>query len=287
MRITIVDTAAGPIEYAEEGSGPPVLLLHGDWSCCRERVVHPPLANAGFRIIVPSRPGHGRTPLTVGASAAAAADAMAAFAAAIGIARAAVVAVSSGGPTAVALAARHPRLVSALVLQSAVACSPSTPWARPASHRRLFTRRLGLRWRLLRLAAGVAPRLVARRLLAIGSTRDTLDARARLRRSDLEAVRRFFSCDASGAGSLADWRHEVSDADLAAIRAPTLIVHARDDRSVPYAGAERAHALVRGSLLAGVGSGGHFLWFGPGAEEVTQRVIAFLKSTPRDILPGS
>jgi pimeloyl-ACP methyl ester carboxylesterase len=287
MRIAVADTAAGSIEYAEGGSGPPILLLHGDCSCCRERIVHPPLANAGFRLIVPSRPGHGRTPPDVGVTATAAADAMASLLAVLGIDRTIVAAVSSGGPTAIHLAARYPRLVSSLVLQSAVACSPSSPWARPASHRRLFTGCHGSRWKLLRLAARFAPRLVAIRMLAVGSTRDTLDVRARLRRSDLEAVQRFLSCDSSGAGALADWGHEVSDADLAAIRAPTLIVHARDDRSVPFAGAERAHALIRGSLLVAPGTGGHFLWLGPNAEEVTQRVIAFLKSPLRDILPAS
>jgi esterase/lipase len=66
MRIAFADTAAGQIEFAEEGSGRAILLLHGDCGSCRERTVHPPLVNAGFRLIVPSRPGHGRTPLSVG-----------------------------------------------------------------------------------------------------------------------------------------------------------------------------------------------------------------------------
>lgn len=278
MRIAIAHTAAGPIEYAEEGAGRAVLLLHGEASCCRERVMHPPLANAGFRLVVPSRPGYGRTPLHVGRTAADAADAMSGLLASLGIARAIVVAVSSAGPTAVLLAARHPDRVSGLVLQSAVCCSASSPWGRPSSVREYFTGHFGLRWRLLGLAARLAPRLVAVRMLALTSTRDTLDIRARLRRSDLEAVQRFFSCDASAAGALADWDHELTDADLAAVRVPTLIVHGRDDRSVPFAGAERARALITGSQLVAPATGGHFLWLGPGAEEITQRVIAFLKS---------
>lgn len=284
MRIGVAETEAGPIEYAEGGSGRVILLLHGGSSSCRERIVHPPLANAGFRLIVPSRPGRGRTPLSVGRTAAAAADAMAGLLAALGIERAMVVAVSSAGPTAVAFAARHPERVSGLVLQSAVACPASSPWGRPASHRRFYTGCHGLRWRLLGLAARLLPRLIAVRMLAVTSTRDTLDIRARLRRSDLEAVRRFFSCDSSAAGALADWDHEVSDADLAAVRAPALIVHARDDRSVPFAGAERAHALIPGSQIVAPGAGGHFLWIGPGAEEITQRVISFLKALPPVIL---
>ena len=287
MRIAFVDTAAGPIEFADEGSGRAILLLHGDCGSCRERTVHPPLENAGFRLIEPSRPGHGRTPLSVGRTAAEAADAMAGLLAALGIPRAIVAAVSSAGPTAIALAARHPHRVSALVLQSAVTCSPSSPWARPSPHRRFFAADHGLRWRLLGLAARLVPRLVAVRMLAATSSRDTLDIRARLRRSDLEAVRRFFACDSSAAGAAADWDHEVSEADLAVIRAPTLVVHSRDDRTVPFAGAARARSLIPGARLVAPGTGGHFLWIGPGAEEVTQRVIAFLKSLPPDILGPS
>jgi pimeloyl-ACP methyl ester carboxylesterase len=287
MRIAVADTAAGPIEYAEEGSGRAVLFLHGDCGSCRERVVHPPLANAGFRLVVPSRPGHGRTPLSVGRSAADAADAMAALLAALGITRTIVAAVSSAGPTAVALAARHPDHLAGLVLVSAVACPASSPWGRPPSHRGFCTGCHGLRWKLLGFAALLVPRLVAVRMLAVTSSRDTFDIRARLRRSDLEAVRRFFACDSSAAGALADWDHEVSDADLAAIRVPTLIVHGRDDRSVPFAGAERAHALIPGSELVAPATGGHFLWIGPGAEEITQRMIVFLKSLPPDILAPS
>ncbi len=217
MRIAIADTAAGPIEYAEGGSGRTVLLLHGATSCCREAVLNPPLVNAGFRLVVPSRPGYGRTPLSVGRTAADAAEAMAGLLAALGIARTIVVAVSSAGPTAVQLAARHPDLVSGLVLQSAVLGPASSPWGRPSSVERFFTGSHALRWSLLRLAVRLAPRLVAVRMLAATSTRDTSDIRARLRRSDLEAVRRFFACGAYAAGALADWDHELPDADLAAV----------------------------------------------------------------------
>jgi pimeloyl-ACP methyl ester carboxylesterase len=250
-------------------------------------VVHPPLANAGFRIVMPSRPGYGRTPLSAGRTAAGAADAMAGLLDALGIPRAIVAAVSSAGPTAIALAAGHPDRVAGLVLQSAVACSASSPWGRPSTHRRFYTRGYGIRWRALGLAARLAPRLVAVRMLADTSAHDTLDLRARLRTSDLKAVRRFFSCDTSGAGALADWDHVVRDADLAAIRAPTLIVHSRDDRTVPFAGASRARALIPGAELYAPGTGGHFLWLGPGAEAITQRVISFLKSLQQDILSTS
>lgn len=271
MGTMVAATAAGPIEYTDTGSGPVVLLLHGACSTGRERVVHPPLARAGFRLVIPSRPGHGRTPLMVDATPARAADAMAALLAAIGIERAMVVAVSTGAPTGANLAARHPGLVSGLVLESALIAPPSGEIL--PCH--------GLRGKLLRLAATIAPRLAAARLLAATTTRP--GSSGLLRRADLEAVRRFCSDRDPQAGSLADRSHTIEDAVLASIRAPTLLVHGRGDRAAPFSGAERAHALIPRSRLFAAEAAGHLLWLGPAAEQTTQRVIAFLKEhAPRD-----
>jgi pimeloyl-ACP methyl ester carboxylesterase len=74
---------------------------------------------------VPSRPGYGRTPVSTVGSAGAFADVTAALCADLGITEvAAAVGVSGGGPTAVAMAARHPALVRRLILQSAVGPLP-------------------------------------------------------------------------------------------------------------------------------------------------------------------
>lgn len=261
MGMRIADTAAGSIEYAEEGSGPAVLLLHGACSSGRERVLHPPLARAGFRVVIPSRPGHGRTPLTADGTVEQAADAMAALLGALGIRRAMVVAVSTGGPTGAALAARRPDLVAGLVLESAV-IDPLPADILPCQ---------GLSGRLLRCVAVIAPRLAVARLLGATSPHE------RLRRADYEAVRRFFLDRRSRAGEVADRSHALDDAMLASIQAPTLVVHGRRDRAVSFAGALRAVARVRGARLFAPAAAGHFLWLGAGAEETTQRVIAFLK----------
>ncbi len=261
MAMKIADTTAGPIEYADEGSGPVVLLLHGACSSGRERVVHPPLARAGFRVVIPSRPGHGRTPLAAGGTPELAAGAMAALLDALGIGRTMIVAVSTGAPTGAVLAARRPDLVAGLVLESA-AVDPLAADILPCQ---------GLSGRLLRLASIIAPRLAAARLLAATSSSE------RLQRTDYEAVRRFFLDRRSREGEIADSTHAVDDAVLQAIRIPTLVVHGRRDPAVPFANARRVLARVPGARLFAPAAAGHFLWLGPGAEETTQRVIAFLK----------
>jgi 2-hydroxy-6-oxonona-2,4-dienedioate hydrolase len=78
----VVQTAKGPIEYAELGHGPAVLMIHGtpggyDQTYQILKVDH---AETGvLRYIVPSRPGYLRTPLSVGKTPKEQADAFAAL----------------------------------------------------------------------------------------------------------------------------------------------------------------------------------------------------------------
>lgn len=56
-------TDASPLYYVENGTGPPVVLLHGMGADSRTwDGIRPYLAEAGFRILTPDLPGHGRSP---------------------------------------------------------------------------------------------------------------------------------------------------------------------------------------------------------------------------------
>jgi pimeloyl-ACP methyl ester carboxylesterase len=119
----LIDTAKGPVEYAELGQGPAVLMLHGapggyDDLYNALKLTH--VETEGFQYIVPSRPGYLRTPLSVGRTPAEQADAMAALLDALHIGRAAIVGQSGGGPVALQFALRHPDRCAALVLESAL-----------------------------------------------------------------------------------------------------------------------------------------------------------------------
>ena len=77
---TVVPTARGPIEFAEFGDGPPVLLLHGSMGGWQQgELLARTLDLTGYRIILVSRPGYMQTPLDSGRSAAAQADLYAAL----------------------------------------------------------------------------------------------------------------------------------------------------------------------------------------------------------------
>lgn len=127
----IAQTASGPVEYRREEHGPVVLVLNGG-HCSRDtRLSHEKLAAAGYTVLTPSRPGYDSTPATVGRSAQAAADALAALLDTLAIPSVAVIGISAAGPTALAFAQRYPNKTSRLILEAAV----TTEWD-PAVKRR-------------------------------------------------------------------------------------------------------------------------------------------------------
>src|SRR5688572_13998823 len=106
---SVARTACGAIEYAEAGSGPAVLVVHGAGGGFDQGLDFAgDLAASGFRVIAVSRFGYLRTPLPADASAAAQADAHACLLDALGIPRAAVIGASAGAPSSLQFALRYP-----------------------------------------------------------------------------------------------------------------------------------------------------------------------------------
>lgn len=121
-------TKCGPIEYGEQGRGPPVLVVHGAGGGFDQGLMlGKPIADHGFRTIAMSRFGYLRTPLPEDASAEAQADAHACLLDALGIDRAAVLGVSAGGPSTIQFCLRHPARCRAMVLLVPMAYSDTPP----------------------------------------------------------------------------------------------------------------------------------------------------------------
>ena len=60
-----METSKGPVEYADIGQGPPILYFHGTGAGIDAAViVERSLLVDGFWLIVPSRPGYSRTPIS-------------------------------------------------------------------------------------------------------------------------------------------------------------------------------------------------------------------------------
>jgi len=113
----VLHTPDGTVHYLDTGQGFPVLLVHGtfeDPATALDR--HGAAIPAGARVVAPARFGYTGSSLPAGATPARQADAFAALLDELGIATAAVVAISSGTTSALQLAIRHPERVAALAL---------------------------------------------------------------------------------------------------------------------------------------------------------------------------
>lgn len=112
----IVDTAAGPVQYSQQGEeGPVILFLHGTPGGFDHNPFFTPDPLPGFRQLTPSRPGYLGTPLDTGATPEQQARAYAALLDTLGINRVVVLGASGGGPSAVYFAALYPERTLALV----------------------------------------------------------------------------------------------------------------------------------------------------------------------------
>jgi pimeloyl-ACP methyl ester carboxylesterase len=277
MKSQIAKTSKGPIEYTLLGEGPAVLVCHGVSSDCFSTDTAGPLLQAGYRVVTPSRPGHGRTPLDVGVTAAQASGALIALLDALEIQTCTVMGISGGGPTGVALAASFPQRVQRLVLAAAIT-HPEARREEPSyqSQMAFYGPSHALKWGMLGLMSRISPRSMARQTLSIFSTHDPDDALSQLTPQDIHTISRFYQGHSSRQGSLNDADHTVGADLLSSIRQPVLLIHSREDKAVPFSQAEWSLGHIPQAQLCEAGCTGHFFWVGPDFERISQSLVAFL-----------
>jgi pimeloyl-ACP methyl ester carboxylesterase len=276
----VAQTKVGQIEYTLLGQGPVVLRLTGSMDDCESPGGSEALLAAGFSILTPSRPGYGETPLSVGRTGPEAADAMAALMDTLGISNADVLAESSGGPTAIYLAARHRERVRNLVLEEAISKYMKDVDLKGFETRKKFydSQYSYMRY-VLRLLARLAPRSLARSTMSIFGTHDPDQAVKGMSKADIDAICRFYLRwqPSWGLAASNDMEQGAEDAVLNSINARTLIVHSRNDAAIPFAVAEYTHANIAGSELWEAPTLSHMI-SGPGAAVVDTKIVEFLKT---------
>jgi pimeloyl-ACP methyl ester carboxylesterase len=228
---------------------PPVLLIHGwggsgrYWGATVERL------GGQFRLIVPDLPGVGRSlPVRRGHDIFDQVKAIEALLAHLGIVRAHVVGHSVGGAIAIVLAANRPELVERLVLTS-------VGLFRNDTERSIFSAVMGVTG-VLMLAR--APWMADIPFLAQQSARRYFyhipDDPELLRAGFID----YLTMDYDTA--LASARSGVSDAIPAAarrIQAPTLLIAAREDQSMPEANVAYTATVIPGCHVRWIAKCGH------------------------------
>lgn len=270
-------TRFGPVQWAADGDGPPVLMLHGTGGgfdqallFCRR------MSAAGWRVIAPSRFGYLGTPMPAAPSPAAEADAMADLLDTLGIERLPVMGGSAGAIPAIEFAIRHPGRCAALVAIAPATHVPGRPPMRPgalgAAVMRHALRSDFLFWAGMELAEDAWIRiLLATDPALVHAAPASERARARA------VLKAILPVSARAEGLLYDARVAGSPPEqaLGRIVAPTLAVACEDDLFLTHDAAMHIALTVPRAELVSFPTGGH-IWIGHDAE-IFARIDSFLR----------
>lgn len=275
------------MQLAREGEGLPVLAIHGGpggfdqgLAWCQH------LRDGGCEVLAPSRPGYLRTPLESGRRPENQADLYAAILDTLHIDRATIFGFSSGGPSAVHFAARHPDRTTALILDAAILGPFDPPIG--ALQRATFESSFFV-W-LSHLLVTRTPELMTR--FMIDGVSDGLDKKqrrmaARWITSDsarLESMQAQFASVAPRKHRKKGWDNdEANEARLARlpfeeVAAPTLIAHGANDAMVPVEHATSAADKIAGAELILVEEGHHLLSLSWDYRRVARRQLELVHS---------
>jgi pimeloyl-ACP methyl ester carboxylesterase len=247
----VISTQWGAVEYAERGSGDPVLVVHGIYHHCVGGLLSVRDLFPDRRVIAPSRFGYLGSSMPPNATPAAQADAFAALLDALDIGRIDVIGLSAGATSALQLALRHPEMVKHLVVL--VGNLPGSPTAvvQPSSAKRV-NRQLVM-WALKTFAPLTMARLVA--AVPKGFAMTSEDARF-----VNEFIDSLFPMRPEGFNfDLYVSNADVNDYNLQAISVPTLIVHTKDDQLASHDASKRAAERIPCARFVSLESGGHLM----------------------------
>ncbi len=277
----LADTRYGAMEYVAWGEGPPVLVVHGAGGGFDQgRLLAEALGDDRFRWISVSRFGYLRSELPDDGSPVHQANAFADLLDELGLPQVSVMAMSGGVPPTLQLSELHPERIARMVLLSS---APFTPFSPDVEGRPIpswvYEVLLGndvIYWLLTRMARG--------------SLEQAFDARSDLREGlseDEETfIRRLVDGFLPGSDRVAGVANEASAVDpnlvyrLEKIQAPTLVIHARDDRLNPFAVAEEIADRLPNARLVALEDGGHLL-LGHHAD-LRQLTANFLSTAPHN-----
>jgi pimeloyl-ACP methyl ester carboxylesterase len=276
MRIEVINTDKGQIEYSIVGKGIPILFLHGGHSNCQETLLHKGFDTNKFQLITPSRPGYGKTPLDDKLTPRKTADLVVALLNYLKIDKIVLYAISAGGLTSIELASRYPERVEKLVLASAV----TKKWLEKngkvyKTAKQLFNPKTErIVWGMILLFSGVFPKMIANNFYPQFSKNKP----HKLEKSDINEFLSTFKYFNSKSGFMSDIEHDVETGLISQIKCKTLIIHSRNDNSVPFEHAEHANRMIKESKLIGLDNEwGHLFWIGKDSSETIKKIMEFIE----------
>jgi pimeloyl-ACP methyl ester carboxylesterase len=273
----IIRTSKGPVEYRLSGEGPCLLVLNGSHTNCNSLIGSEPfLLSQGYQLVIPSRPGYGKTAIATGPTAEIFADTLREVLDLLHLDRVPVLAISGAGPTALQFAARHGDRVASLVLQCAVTRSD---W--PDS----FTRRWGsvifhptieqVTWGILHTIGRSRPTSLLHLLMKSFTTLNPNQVVQQMSQSQRNGAISLLMGLRSGGGFVLDVTHH--SGNLSMVTAPTLIIHSPFDGSVAFSHAQYALEQIPHAVLYESTAPSHLIWFSDDVSNLESSMADFLR----------
>jgi 2-hydroxy-6-oxonona-2,4-dienedioate hydrolase len=254
----VISSPYGDIDYSQGGAGPDVLVIHGSGGGFDQgELMVQIVLDERFHWLAPSRFGYLRSTFNEGATFDDQAHAYAWLLDQLGIDRVAVVALSHGGPSALLFALLYPQRVSSLTLLSCGVTPVETQDQAQADRQGKMLTRIYqsdfLYWSLTKLFRKQAMALMGADEAAIAGLGNEQRELAN------EIIDYMNPASLRSAGVVFDNTAALPGARIAAITAPTLIVHTEDDSLQLYDNAAFAAATIPGARLLRFEKGGHFV----------------------------
>ena len=256
---TTAATQAGPIEYAEQGEGEPMLVIHGAGGGYDQGLLIAGDLAGQYRIIAPSRFGYLKTPVPQDASPALQADSHAALLDFLHLDKVIVTGASAGAPSAIELALRHPERVSAMILLVPRAYDPSGSVGVDASAPSQAVLRLVEAsvdfpfWLMMRVSRSSVIRFLGvRPCVEAGASPEERRRVTQIMKSILPLSRRTDGIAVDSAAKISKW-------PLEQIKCPVLIISAKDDLFRTLPGARFTAEHIKGAELHVLDEGGHLM----------------------------
>jgi 2-hydroxy-6-oxonona-2,4-dienedioate hydrolase len=280
---TVVSSPYGDIEYSQGGAGPPVLMIHGSGGGYDQgELLVEALVGDQFHWVAPSRFGYLRSTFREGATFDDQAHAYAHLLDSLGIEKVAVVTMSHGGPSALLFAALHPERVSSLTLISAGVASSVVEDQEAANRKGDMLARIynydALYWSATTLFKKQFMRLM-------GASDDVIASLTPAQRDLADRIIDYMNpASPRSAGAAFDNKAAMPNERIAAIMAPTLVVHAEDDALQLFHNARFAADTIPRARLLSYEKGGHLLLVVEQAavrDAVQRHILEFAGVTPR------
>jgi pimeloyl-ACP methyl ester carboxylesterase len=274
----VAQTARGSIEYRIVGQGSTILVLNGGHTNCDSPLGHEQFfLDQGYQLLIPSRPGYGKTPSSTGRTAEAFADALVSLLDFFHLDSVIVVGISAAGPTALQLAGRAPTRVSKVILQNAaVSGSYASGMIRFGSYVLFNPLSEGWVWAAFRGLARVAPQAALGSMLPGLSSLPPAQVLATMSPAQQQAALVLLLASRSGSGFLHDIHHHCGD--LGRITAPVLIITSKYDGLVDSSHATYAHNHIPQAQLFISEAESHLMWFSSHDDEIRAKMQKFLQS---------